>query len=213
MPKTGKPRRAFRRRPTRGRRPAAKYNNTSVNIQRIIEVPQGSSGKIFQVVQLLKDYFQDPKGVRIDSYLIKMNLVDSAQTFTTFQVLSVLDDENNSPTVMTNARPVNINGTSCHVKKPAQRRFYTISSNELTELVLHFTAPKSTTVFVDITTYFKIERDLIDAVPTEAASSVQRVTNATADNMSDFENLTIRSKTSDSVKRLNNNMVVNKRMH
>jgi len=206
-----KSRRAFRRRPIRPlRRPAAKYNNTSVNIQRIIEVPTGSSGKVFQVVQLLKDYFQDPKGIRIDAYLVKVNLVDSTQTFTTFQVLSVLDDENNSPTVMTNARPVNINGTSVHVRKPAQRRFYTISSNELTELVLHFTAPKSTTVFVDITTYFKIERDLIDAVPTESA--IEHVGKA-ADNMSDFENLTIRSKTNESVKRLGSALTTPRRMH
>jgi len=178
------------------RRNPAKYNNTSVNIQRIIEVPQGSSGKIFQVVQLLKDYFMDPKGVRIDAYTVKVNLVDSAQTFTTFQVLSVLDDENNAPTVMTNARPVNINGTTCHVKKPSQRRFFTISSNELTELVLHFTAPKATTVFVDITTYFKIERDLIDAVPAETAGVMPFIKASRSDMAADFEDLTIRSTAS-----------------
>jgi len=175
----------------RGPRTVQRYNNTSVNIQRIIEVPNGSSGKVFQVADLLKDYFADPKNIRIDRYIVKVNLIDSTQTFTTFQILSVLDDENNPPTVMTNARPVNINGTICHVTKPSQRRFYTVSTNELTELVVHFTAPRATTVFVDITTFFKVERDLLDSVPTVAAEET-----FTAKVREDFEHLTTMSTSS-----------------
>lgn len=153
--------------------PAALYSNrTATNIQITHEVPVGASGLVLKVADLLKGYFQNPQNVRIDSYCIKVNITDTAVGFLAYQVLSVLDDENNAPTVMTSTRPVNINGSITTVRKPAQRRFYVGSQAELTELVIHTVAPKATTIFVDVTTRFTIERDLVNTL-TPVTAAVQ----------------------------------------
>lgn len=151
--------------------PAALYNNrTATNIQITHEVPAGASGLVLKVADLLKGYFQNPQNVRVDSYCIKVNITETSTAFLAYQVLSVLDDENNAPTVMTSTRPVNVNGSITTVRKPAQRRFYVGAQSELTELVIHTVAPKATTIFVDVTTRFTIERDLVNILP--AASAV-----------------------------------------
>jgi len=150
--------------------PAVSYNNrTATNIQITHEVPAGASGLVLKVSDLLKEYFQNPQNVRIDSYVIRVNITDTSTAFLAYQVLSVLDDENNAPSVMTNTRPVNINGSVTTVRKPANRRFYVGAQADSTELVIHTVAPKATIVFVDVTTRFHVEKDLVNPLPPKAA--------------------------------------------
>lgn len=100
--------------------------------------------------------------IRIDSFTIKVNIVDVSSVFLAYQVLTVLDDENNTPTVMTNPRICNINGSTTNIKKPAQRRFYVSALSDFNELVIHFQSPRATAVYIDVTTRYQVEKDLID---------------------------------------------------
>lgn len=81
-----------------------------------------------------------------------------------------MDDENNTPVTMTNPRVLTNNATVTTVTVPTNRRFFVGDKTDFVILVIHFLAPSATKLFVDVTSYMTIERDLmtlavLDTVP------------------------------------------------
>jgi hypothetical protein len=102
--------------------------------------------------------------VKFDRFVVRLTLLDVNQKFTQHQILVTLDDENNTPTVMTQPRVLTNNGTRTVINPPAMRRFYVGDKTDFVILVIHFQSPSDTKCFVDVTSYISIERDLINPI-------------------------------------------------
>lgn len=133
-----------------------------VNSQFILVVPQGASGIGFEMGELLKDYFKDPRMVRITRVVYRFSLVGPTFNFPTYQILHVLDDENNQPTVMTNPRVVDLRSHRVMVSNPSTRGYFIEAQSTVKCCFVHFTAPSDTKLYVDIQTSVVVEKDLVN---------------------------------------------------
>lgn len=210
--RTGRPCRVLSTLPTKGRKNRSgrrgrsrreSGRHTQINIQTFVEVPQGASGLKFSVEELCRKYFLDPRMVRFDKFIVRLSLTSVNDKFTQYQILTTLDDENNEPTVMTNPRVLNNLSRSSTIVPPSNRRYFVGDKTDFVMLVVHFAAVAATTVFLDITSFVTIERDLINSLNfrhTEPVMTYRSSCNDDWDNARDLDSHSTTSRPVSTIK-------------
>lgn len=146
---------------------------SSTAITRLVEVPPGLSGSVFSVEQLLRNYFKDPRRVKISNFTIKLSPLDSQQPYYQFQVYTSLDRPDTPFVCLTGVRK----GTTLPIRSSITidqpRRYWVESTDETKFLDIHFQVFTATKIVVEITTYFNIEMDELSVVEAMQAISLK----------------------------------------
>lgn len=125
----------------------------------------GNQGLDFTPAQLLADYFRDPRLIRIYRYRIKLSILDYTQQYFQYQVLCVTDNIQGPFVCMTQPKQVSNVNTVQSVSIARDRSFWIRSSDEATKILdIKFLTFNSVKIILEITTYFNIEQDIINAL-------------------------------------------------
>jgi len=192
-----------RRRTTRGRQSEGLGRQASTNITIGVSI-SGNQGITFTPEQLLRNYFKDPRMIRIYRYRVRITTLDVSQPFLQFQAVHVMDTIDGPFVALTQPKQITLNRSTSSFSIARDRSFWIESIDEIHKILdLKFLALQPTKIIIEITTYFNIEVDLVNTLSDVVAVTPYDIKPA----QSDFEILSPRPTTSSNQPMSNNQFV------